>query len=87
LDTKGVNNLYNQVFKTWIEPAIVKKIKSEKLDSYTIPSVMAVVFPHKNGKIPYVLLGKEYGRVLTKNVAKKGYSQSKGYNQRRWTTN
>ena len=71
LNKEEDNNLFDQVFKTWLEPAIVKKIKSEKLEGYTIPSVMAVVFPHENNKTPYVLLGKECGTTLTKNVARK----------------
>lgn len=71
LNKEEANNLFNQVFKTWIEPAIVKKIKSEKLDGYTIPNVMAVVFPYEKSKNHYVLLEEECGKVFTKNVAKK----------------
>ena len=56
LNKDGANNLFNHVFKTWIEPVIVKKIKSEKLDGYTIPTVMEVIFPHENGKNPYVTI-------------------------------
>jgi len=47
LDEEGGKNLLNQIMKLWIEPAIIEKIKNEKLESFRIPNIMAVTFPHQ----------------------------------------
>jgi hypothetical protein len=72
LDEEGAKNLLNQIMKIWIEPAIVEKIKNEKLDSFKIPNIMAVTFPHQQKVKPKVLFGSECGstQILAKYVGK-----------------
>jgi len=72
LGEEGGKNLLNQIMKLWIEPAIIKKIKNEKLESFQIPNIMAVTFPHQEKTKPKVLFGSECGstKLLAKFVGK-----------------